>query len=64
MIILNERHLRRVLAEYVDYYNATRPHLSLDRNVPLPRNADPPEAGKVVATPILGGLHHHYHRVA
>jgi putative transposase len=64
MIILNEKHLRKVLAEYVDYYNDVRPHLSLDRNSPLPRNAAPPEAGKIVATPILGGLHHHYHRAA
>jgi hypothetical protein len=64
MIILNERHLRKVLAEYVDYYNAVRPHLSLDRNAPIPRNVDPPERGEVVATPILNGLHHHYRRVA
>ena len=64
MIILNENHLRKVLAEYVDYYNTIRPHLSLDRNAPIPRHVEPPEAGKVVATPILGGLHHHYHRAA
>lgn len=64
MIILTENHLRKVLAEYVDYYNTVRPHLSLERNAPIPRTADPPEHGKVVATPILGGLHHHYHRVA
>jgi putative transposase len=64
MIILTENHLRKVLAEYVDYYNTVRPHLSLDRNAPIPRNVDPPEAGEVVVTPILGGLHHHYYRAA
>jgi putative transposase len=64
MIILNENHLRKALAEYVDYYNTVRPHLSLDRNAPVSRNADPPGTGKVVSTPYLGGLHHHYHRVA
>jgi putative transposase len=64
MIIFSERHLRKVLTEYVEYYNTVRPHLSLARNAPIPRNVDPPERGKVVATPILGGLHHHYHRVA
>ena len=65
LIILNERHLRRILSEFIDdYYHTTRPHLSLNRNSPIPRNIDPPSNGKIVSTPILGGLHHCYHRVA
>ena len=64
MIVLNERQLLRALPEYVAYYNETRPHLSLNRNAPTPRKVDLPENGKIVATPILGGLHHRYRRVA
>jgi len=64
MIVLNEKHLRKILGEYVDYYNNDRPHLSLDRNAPIPRHVAPPECGKITATPYLGGLHHHYHRAA
>ena len=65
VIVLNERHLRRILSEFIDdYYNTTRPHLSLNRNSPIPRQIDPPVNGRIVSTPILGGLHHRYHRVA
>ncbi|KKK65546.1 hypothetical protein LCGC14_2973050, partial [marine sediment metagenome] len=64
LIVLNEKGLQKVLDEYVQYYNRTRPHLSLNLNSPIPRNVEPPDNGKVVATPILGGLHHRYSRVA
>ena len=64
LIILNERHLRRILSEFIDdYYNTTRPHLSLNRNSPIPRKIHPPSNGRIVSTAILGGLHHRYHRV-
>ena len=43
IILFNEKHLRRVLDEFVEeYYNPDRPHLSLDRNSPIPRKSDPP----------------------
>ncbi len=64
VIALNESYLRQILAEYVDYYNNVRPHLSLQRNAPSPRAVGPPEKGKVVAVPYLGGLHHYYTRAA
>ncbi len=64
LIVLSQRQLAARLDEYVRYYNATRPHLSLNRNSPQPREPDPPANGRVVSTPILGGLHHEYHRVA
>jgi len=54
---LDENHRRHILAEYVEYNNA-RTHQSLDGNSPVPRDADPPANGRVVATPYLGGLHH------
>jgi putative transposase len=64
VIVLNERHLHRILSEYFDYYNNSRAHLSLDGNAPLPREVEPPERGDVIALPQVGGLHHRYTRVA
>jgi putative transposase len=58
--ILSETHLRQLLHRYVTYYNAVRPHQALDHNSPRPREVQPPELGRVVATPQVGGLHHLY----
>jgi putative transposase len=65
VIVLDERHLRRVLREYIDgYYHPTRTHLSLGKDAPIPRPVQPPAMGKVVSLPVLGGLHHRYVRHA
>jgi len=64
MIVLNEQHLRRIIASYLRYYHAARAHLSLEKDAPDGRAAQPPAAGKVVALPHLGGLHHEYVRLA
>ena len=68
MIPLNERHLRRIVREWVSHYNRGRPHSRLGPGIPDPRSAPPPrahrhyfeEAERVVSTPVLGGLHHEY----
>ena len=64
VIVLNERHLCRILSEYFDYYHNSRPHLSLDRNSPTPRAVELPSQGKVISTAQVGGLHHRYSRAA
>ena len=64
VIVLNERHLCRILTEYFDYYHNSRPHLSLDRNSPSPREVEPPSQGKVISIRQVGGLHHRYSRAA
>jgi len=64
IVIFNERHLRRVLSSYVDYYQGTRTHLSLDKDCPDSRPIMPRRIGKVVAIPKVGGLHHRYERLA
>ena len=64
VVILNEKHLRRILARYVDYYNTTRTHLSLDKDAPKGRLVQLPEKGRVVELPRVGGLHHEYTRMA
>ena len=64
MIVLNETGLRRILKSYFDYYEQTRTHLSLDKDVPINRPVQPPEIGRIVEVPQVGGLHHRYERIA
>ena len=64
LVIFNERHLRRVLSSYVDYYHGSRTHLSLGKDCPDPRPIRPRGVGRVVAIPKVGGLHHRYERLA
>ena len=62
VIVLDERHLKRILRSYLEYYHEDRTHLSLDRNSPVPRQIESPERGKVISIPRVGGLHHRYRR--
>ena len=64
VIVLNERHLRRILSSYFEYYHKSRAHMSLDCNAPIERKVDPPDNGNVFAIPQVGGLHHRYQRAA
>ncbi len=64
VIVLNERHLRRILASYVDYYHGSRTHLSLEKDTPFARPIQSTETGKIIAFPKVGGLHHRYERLA
>jgi putative transposase len=60
VIVLNQRHLRRLLKNYVHYYHEDRTHLGLGKDTPAGRVTAlaPPSADKVVSMPRLGGLHH------
>ena len=51
LVIFNERHLRRVMSSYVDYYQRTRTHLSLDKDCPDSRPIQHRSVGRVVAIP-------------
>ena len=64
VLILNEQHLRIVLAEFVAYYSTDRPHCSLALKPPLPACRSPVPSGMVRSRPVLGGLHHVYSRAA
>ena len=64
VVVINERHLRRVLISYADYYHHSRTHLSLDKDCPDARPIQPPNRGKVIAIPQVGGLHQRYERLA
>ena len=61
VIVLDERHLKRILRKYVDYYHSCRTHLSLEKDAPEPRRVESPAMGKVRAIPKVGGLHHYLH---
>ncbi len=62
VIVLNERHLKRLMTEYVCYYHDDRTHLGLAKQTPDGREAKTNLAAsfRVVSMPRLGGLHHRY----
>jgi putative transposase len=68
VIVLGQGHPERLLREFIeDYYHVARPHQGLEGDTPIPQpKADAPITGptKLISTPILGGLHHRYQRVA
>ena len=64
VIVTGATHLRRVLREYVAYYNADRTHVALDKDSPTTRSVLPPGRGRVIALSRVGGLHHRYDRRA
>ena len=64
VLVLSERHLRRMLTRYLAYYHQARTHLALDKDTPDLRPVERPEAGKIVQLPEVGGLHHRYLRQA
>jgi putative transposase len=62
VVILNQRHLRRILKRYLTYYHRSRTHLALEKDAPEPREIM--SLGKIVAIAQVGGLHHRYERRA
>ncbi len=61
--IVNQTHLRRVLREYVDYYNMARPHQGLQQQAPIPFPRGP-ATGPLACRDVLGGILHDYRREA
>jgi len=64
VIVLGERHLRRVLKEYLVYYHGSRTHLGLEKDAPVSRSIQGQDIGPVTSEPVLDGLHHRYWREA
>ena len=66
VIVWNAGHLKKLLAEYVDWYENHRLHKGLAGSAPNERDgkADTVGEGKIVSIPVLGGLHHRYVRKA
>jgi len=61
ILIINEAHLRRVLNEFLGYYNYRRPHQGLEQQSPITR-PEPVTTGKVNRRKILGGIINDYFR--
>jgi transposase InsO family protein len=66
VIVLNERHLKRLMNEYVRYYHEDRTHLALAKGMPADRDvvSTPSSDAKIVAMPRLDGLHNRYNLAA
>ena len=64
VIVVGEQHLRRILRNYLEYCHGSRTHLALDKDAPELRERESVDGGKVVALPMVGGLHHRYSRLA
>lgn len=67
VLIFHEKQLHRVLRAYVEYFNQARPHQGIRQQVPQGEvTTVPPDqrSHRIIAVPILGGLHHEYRRVA
>src|SRR5215469_2007400 len=62
VIVINQRHLKRLIAEYVRYYHEDRTHLGLAKDTPAgrPIGTHAPSGSKIRSFPRLGGLHHRY----
>ena len=67
IVIVSEAHVRRTLNEYAAYFNHSRPHQGIGQGVPEPNQSFGLAAsmpGRVIAFPVLGGLHHEYRQAA
>ncbi len=60
VIVLNERHLKRLLCSYLDYYHPWRTHRSLEQDSPDGRRARLAELDQIGEFPVVQGLHHYY----
>jgi transposase InsO family protein len=64
LLVVGDRQLHRVIKEYVGYFNRARPHQGIGQRIPggtLPQPARP-RRGRLIAVPVLNGLHHDYRR--
>src|SRR4030095_11608672 len=66
LLIFGERHLYQVVKEYVQFFNQARPHQGIEQRIPEGSRweGEQQPKGKIIAFPVLGGLHHDYRRVA
>ena len=62
VIIFSETALYRQVKSFAEYYHRSRTHISLSKDSPESRVVQPPELGRIVAIPQVGGLHHRYER--
>jgi transposase InsO family protein len=61
-LLFNEKQIFKIVSEFVCYYNSQRPHQGIGQAVP--KGYAPQSQGQIRASPVLGGLYHHYFREA
>ena len=66
VIVVNQRHLRKLMKSYLSYYHGDRTHLGLGKDTPSGRAvaSASPSGNAIISLPRLGGLHHRYTLVA
>jgi putative transposase len=67
LLVLGAAHLQRVLREYAASFNQARPHQGLGQAIPMRCSSTEWHGvggGRIVAIPVLGGLHHDYRQAA
>jgi transposase InsO family protein len=64
ILVLGERQLEHVLAEYARYFNGERPQKGLRQKVPAGSHPPANTNGRLVKIPVLGGIYHTYRRAA
>jgi transposase InsO family protein len=62
VMVLNQRHLRKLMKNYLRYYHEDRTHLGLGKDTPSGRvvASASPSGNAIISLPRLGGLHHRY----
>ena len=60
VVVLNQRHLKRPLFSYLDYYHPWRTHRSLNQDAPDGRPVRLAKPGQIAEFPVVHGLHHYY----
>ncbi len=58
-LIFSEKQIRKILKDYIEYYNHMRPHQGINS---IPDKGITPKSGYIKKEEILGGLHHNYFR--
>lgn len=62
LLIISQDHLRRVLLEYVNYYNHRRAHQGIGQRMPIPpTERQVATSGPVQCRDVLGGIIHDYY---
>ncbi len=63
LLVINAVHLRRVMRDYVQYYNTARPHQGIAQRMPVPTLVSDAR-GPIRCRDVLGGIIHDYYRAA
>jgi transposase InsO family protein len=64
VIVLDDRHLGRIIGGYKGYFNEARPHQGIGQRIPGKPAVAIDITKPIIAKPLLGGLHHDYRRAA